>query len=358
MAYELKTIDDINREVTEVTGAERVPVRDNSGDARITTENFSKYFAEVFLPNITRIKTEVEPADLFPGQDGDGNFKATAEAMYNLFAGDSALIIGEDVRTLSVLREPTAIFPWFCLSYPNQNFTSANFPLEFIDKRRNLKHIYNEFNDPLLDPKAESFSGTWASNVFTLANNAANNAMLAELAEDWLYHGSPTSNWRIINDGTLDFKMTTMDVTARTITVDLDSETATGTNIIIYTNRVYRQATQARHFSEAGLATYQAGGGKSGRLFRRDQMQVITGHFDAWSQHALQNGGTGGSGALSVGTSGNAAISNGSGSATNQRLVFDSANSPNARTSATTAGETIAKSSSDYRYIYVGSYTA
>jgi hypothetical protein len=355
MAYELKTIDDINREVTEVTGAERVPVRDNSGDARITTENFSKYFAEVFLPNITRIKTEVEPADLFPGQDGDGNFKATAEAMYNLFAGDSALIIGEDIRTLSVLREPTAIFPWFCLSYPNQNFTSANFPLEFIDKRRNLKHIYNEFNDPLLDTKAESFSGTWSSNVFTLANNAANNAMLAELAEDWLYHGSPTSNWRILSDGTTDFNITGINVTSRTITVNLDSATATGTSIEIYTNRVYRNNSQARHFSEAGLATYQAGGGKSGRLFRRDQMQRITGNADVRSVGFVGLS-SAASGAMSLVDGGYTGYSGTNG--VNYKINFNSADSPDARTSATTDGETRSKSSSRYEYIYVGSYTA
>lgn len=255
-----------------------------------------------------------------------------------LYNPGTELSIAEDMKTMSVFRDVSPEFPWFCLSKPSENLTTANYPLEFINKRRARKYIYDEFGT-----NTSAFSGSWSGNVFTLDDNAANNAMLAELAEDWLYHGSPTSNWRIINDGTLDFKMTTMDVTARTITVDLDSETATGTSIEIYTNRVYRNATQARHFSEAGLATYQAGGGKSGRLFRRDQMQ---GHWHSAIIRAY-------TGADNLQISGYATLKNDTGPVYTRDPANDGTNG-----TPRTGAETIAKSSSDYRYIYVGSYTA
>ena len=247
--------------------------------------------------------------------------------------GATAEVVGSTIKTESKLIPISPTHPWFCLSYPSIDFTTANYSTEFIDELRARKYIYDEFGT-----NTSTFSGTWAGNIFTLANNAANNAMLAELAEDWLFHGSPLNNWRIINDGTLDFKMTTMNVTARTITVDLDSETTTGTSIIIYTNRVYRDATKARHFSEAGLATYQAGGGKSGRLFRRDQLQGF---------HILM--------ARAAST-----ITYGIGGTTTGVLDQRLTHIVNDGTNGTprTGAETIAKSSSRYEYIYVGSYTA
>ena len=265
--------------------------------------------------------------------------------------GATGFIVGSSMRTEATLIPISATFPWLCLSYPSVDLTTANYSTEFIDALRARKYIYDEFNT-----NTSSFSGTWSSNVFTLANNAANKAMLAELAEDWLYHGSPVTNWRIINDGVTDFKMTTMDVTARTITVDLDSETATGTSIIIYTNRVYRETTQARHFSEAGLATYQAGGGKSGRLFRRDQMQ---GHYHDFKHSAPSYNSTNGVYTTKdAGGNIHGLVRSNVGSTVQYELLVKGPITDTVNGTPRTGTETIAKSSSRYEYIYVGSYTA
>ena len=267
------------------------------------------------------------------------------------YAGFTPEVVGASIKTYSKLIPISASFPWLCLSLPSVDLTTTNYSTEFIDELRARKYIYDEFGT-----NTSAFSGSWSSNVFTLANNAANNAMLAELAEDWLFHGSPVTNWRILSDGTTEFNITGINVTSRTITVNLGGETTSGTSIIIYTNRVYRQATKARHFSEAGLATYQAGGGKSGRLFRRDQMQLLTVEYGMNTVAGMSRSSYDCQGALKLGSVKSYLPEyNGGGS---YDLAFDSSGSPNARTSAATDGETIAKSSSDYRYIYVGSYKA
>ena len=269
-------------------------------------------------------------------------------------------VVGSSIKTYATLIPISSTFPWLCLSYPSVNLTTTNYSTEFIDALRARKYIYNEFSDPLLSPRAESFSGAWASNVFTLANTPENVAMITELAEDWLYHGSLTSNWRILRSNNQDYNITGITVATRQITVNIDGSATSGASIEIFTNRVYRQATQARHFSEAGLATYQAGGGKSGRLFRRDQMQLLAGSLDGSLTSGIVyntfDGGGQASGVFSKGaTKANGYQSSPEDGAT---VNFLSSGSPNARTSATTGGETIAKSSSRYEYIYVGSYTA
>lgn len=257
------------------------------------------------------------------------------------YAGFTPEVVGASIKTYSKLIPISASFPWLCLSLPSVDLTTTNYSTEFIDALRARKYIYDEFVTNTSD-----FSGSWASNVFTLDDTVANNAMLAELAEDWLYHGSPVTNWRILSDGITEFNITGINVTSRTITVDLDSETATGTSIIIYTNRVYRDATKARHFSEAGLATYQAGGGKSGRLFRRDQMQ---GHWHTYRYGRRNGGSTSGADAMKQNYSDSNTIAE-------DRVIGIISDGTNG--TPRTGSETIAKSSSDYRYIYVGSYTA
>jgi len=308
---------------------------------------------------MTALIDETLPLDTDLAGNGAARIRETRAALNDLKDEcddryNELKIVGVSVIPLLKLIPISPTFPWFCLSYPNVNFTTANYSTEFIDELRSRKYIYDEFGTS----PVSAFSGSWSSNVFTLTDNAANKAMLAELAEDWLYHGSPTTNWRILSDGTTEFNITGINVTSRTITVNLDSETATGTSVELYTNRVYRDATKARHFSEAGLATYQAGGGKSGRLFRRDQMQ---GH-----RHKLEhpeNADYQSENGIKTAVSSSSSTLHGllravTGASPQQEIIVTSPITNGVDGTPRTGSETIAKSSSRYEYLYVGSYTA
>lgn len=192
-------------------------------------------------------------------------------------------IVGQSIKILNAYKAITADHPWFCMSLPDQTLDTTHFPADFIAEMRSRKVIYDEFNTAV-----SAFGGTWSGNVFTLTNNTANNAMIAELAEDWLFAGSPTTNWRILNDGTNEFNITGITVASRQITVNLDSKTASGTSVSVYLNRVYGSTTSCRHFSWAGLGLYMTGQNKITGLRRRDKFQR---HFHMGSYVWINPGG-------------------------------------------------------------------
>ena len=229
MATTHKTIDDIIRTKTALTGDERVPGRDSSGDFKITV----------------------------------GNMISSVQSVY----------LAEEMKIFSVYKEISATFPWFCMSLPDQNWTTDHYSADFIAEMRSRKVIYDE-----LDTNVSSFTGSWSTGVFTLDDNTANNAMLAELAEEYLFAGSPVTNWRLLNDGTYDYNVTAISVAARTIEVSTADHTPSGTSISIYLHRVYGSTTSARHHSWAGLGLYMTGSNKVTGLRRRDTMQ---GHYHA-----------------------------------------------------------------------------
>ena len=250
-------------------------------------------------------------------------------------------VAGEDLKMLKVYKAISASFPWFCMSLADQDWTTAHFSADFIATMRTRKVIYDEMGAS----PVSSFDGAWAGDTFTLTNNAANVAMITALAREYLYAGSPTTNWRLLHDGTNEFNIIAISVSARTIQVNLDSKTAAGTAIEIYRHRVYGSTTSARHFSEAGLGFYQAGGDKISGLRRLDQMQLITGKF-----HGGRAGWFAGEGAFSV----HRELADSSYYGRNSTIyLFNSANSPDARTGTKTeieAGTLLA-------YLYVGDYT-
>ena len=179
------------------------------------------------------------------------------------------LFAGEDIRLMKVYKPISVTFPYFCLSLPDQDWTTSHYSADFIASMRTRKVIYDEMGAS----PVSSFGGAWSGDTFTLTNNAANVAMITALAREYLYAGSPTTNWRLLHDGTNEFNIIAISVSARTIQVNLDSKTAAGSAIEIYRHRVYGSTTSARHFSEAGLGFYQAGGDKISGLRRLDQMQ-------------------------------------------------------------------------------------
>ena len=182
-----------------------------------------------------------------------------------LYSTETELLPGEDLRFLATYKAISPTFPWFCMSLPDQTLSATNYPQSFIDVLRAKKVTYDELNT-----NVSSFSGSWSGSDFTLDDTTTNNAMLAELAEEWLFAGSPTTGWRILVSGGSEYNITNIVTSTRKITV---SGSPSGTSIEIYLNRILGSTTSAKHFSWAGLGLYMTGQNKITGLRRRDQLQ-------------------------------------------------------------------------------------
>lgn len=174
-------------------------------------------------------------------------------------------IIGKSLMFLNSYIPISATFPWLCLSLSDRTLTTSNYSADFIAEMRSRKIVYDELNT-----NVSSFSGSWSGSDFTLDNNAANIAMITELAEDWLFAGSPTTGWRILVSGGSEYNITNIVTSTRKITV---SGSPSGTSIEIYLNRILGSTTSCKHFSWAGLGLYMTGQNKITGLRRRDRMQ-------------------------------------------------------------------------------------
>jgi len=305
------------------------------------------------IDNITRTKTALDGSERLAGRDATGDFKITAANISS--SAQSITTVGLQVITLKRYKAISDTFPWFCLGLPDQDLvqdteTGGNFPEALITEMRSWKVTYDEF-----DTAQTEFVGAWVAGVYTLTDTTANNEMIALLEEDYNFQGDFTK-FRILSDGTNEYEITALDSTARTITVDTTDNTPSGTAVEIYLHRLYGETTSVRHYSEAGLANYQAGDGKIAGLRHRDQMQLITGTLDPFINTAASGVNTATGVFDSNGdTAGHKWSNLTSGSET---ISFDSSGSPGARTSDDTDGETIARHISEYKYLYVGSYTA
>lgn len=310
------------------------------------------------LRNKTEI-TEITGEEWFYSQDVSSPYtvkKLKSQTLIDYINSLISLSVGSSVKYEETFIDISESHPWLCLSKPSEVLTTTNYSQSFIDARRARKWTYDEAGAS----PVSSFSGAWASNVFTLDNNATNIAFLTELLEDWIFHGSPATGWRILYDGTEEFNITNIVLSTRKITVDLDSKTATGTSIEIYTNRVYGSTTSCKHFSESGLADYQAGGTKIAGALRRDKMQKLTGSMSFMSGESGYGIASGATGVykLTAQTTDPHFDNTGGSTSGGLKFDFDSALSPNSRTSTTTDGETQAKSATIYKYLFVGSYQA
>jgi hypothetical protein len=243
-----------------------------------------------------------------------------------------------DLKFQKVFKAISPTWPWFCLSYADTTWTTANYSAEFIAYMRTLKVTYDE-----MSTNVSSFGGAWSGDTYTLTNNATNIAMITALAREYLYAGSPTTNWRILHDGTNEFNIIAISVSARTIKVNLDSKTATGTAIEIYRHRVYGSTTSARHFSEAGLGFYQGGGDKVSGLRRLDQFEK--------HHHSIATYKSGGGYILAIGTAANYQT---------LETIIGEAGDPTTDGTYTlrTGSKTEIEAGTLLAYIYVGTYTA
>ena len=214
------------------------------------------------IGDISRTKTVIDGTEWVPGRDSLGDFKIT---IMNLISSLQSLYIGQEMKFLNCYKPISASFPWYCMSLPDETLTTTNYDSAFIDEMRSRKVTYDELNTAV-----SSFSGSWSGSDFTLDNNAANIAMIAELYEDWLFAGSPTSGWRILVSGGSEYNITNIVTSTRKITV---SGSPSGTSIEIYLNRILGSTTSAKHFSWAGLGLYMTGQNKITGLRRRDKFQ-------------------------------------------------------------------------------------
>ena len=283
------------------------------------------------IDDISRTKTVIDGSERVPGRDSSGDFKIT---ITNLISSLQSLYVGQEMKFLNCYKPISASFPWYCMSLPDATLTTTNYDSAFIDEMRSRKVVYDEFNTAV-----SSFSGSWSGSDFTLDNNAANVAMIAELYEDWLFAGSPTSGWRILVSGGSEYNITNIVTSTRKITV---SGSPSGTSIEIYLNRILGSTTSAKHFSWAGLGFYMTGQNKITGLRRRDKFQ---GH---WHNSAITYTGNGLTGGLA-----NTLVGAASTTQWAQSIVTDGP-SGTPRTSSKTEME----SGTILAYVFVGSYTA
>ena len=246
------------------------------------------------------------------------------------FAGGS--MVGDYIFRGGNVEAISASHPRFCLTN-FENSTSvdvANYP-DYVPWLRAIQIIYLEG----LGGQTNSFSGSVSGSVLTLDDNTANNALFAALTEDQAAFGTFT-NWRTIDIDGVTFPMSALTA-PRAITVTGSPSTGTQ-NATFYPHRIAGSTTTARLISLIGRTPVGAGTGGviSGGLLRRDQMQQITGRVSLFpyssgssrpafeGEGALNNGVGGGTDATRIATD-SAAVRD-----TND-ILFDSANSPNAR---------------------------
>jgi hypothetical protein len=285
------------------------------------------------IKDIAATQTVLNSDDYFEIQENAGTSKKIQWS--TMYANFPALYVGESMQMFYSYKPISAAFPWLCMSLADATLSTTNYSQAFIDVLRARKVVYDEFNTAV-----SSFGGTWSGSNFTLTNNAANVAMIAELYEDWLFAGSPASGWRILVSNGVEYNITGFTVASRIITV---SGSPAGTSIEIYLNRILGSTTSAKHFSWAGLGLYMTGQNKITGLRRRDKLQ----------QFEWNNSGSGTANGTTLNADAGSAYpipwGNGSGTA---QTGFWKATTGTLRTGIKTEIE----SATAMIYLYVGSY--
>lgn len=146
-------------------------------------------------------------------------------------------------------------------------------------------HTLDVANEPILVPKlraekVSSYSGSAyvTDHTVSVAGSVATgsgtawDALLAQLAEDELVHGSYT-NWRCINIAGTDYAITNVNASAHTVTVS-GSPTSGSQTAIVYARRIAGSTTTARTYKDSGRALMsQDGTLRISGLRRRHHMQ-------------------------------------------------------------------------------------
>ncbi|MDY7026662.1 MAG: hypothetical protein SVR04_00035 [Spirochaetota bacterium] len=304
--------------------------------------------------------------DEFSIAEADGSNKYVLSAIIGLSIKHSAsvgrLIFESDYIAPAAFDkdDPESFYPAVCLSTieGKEDISASNYPTLVPELRS--RPVYYERGKT--GEKYQFDVTGWAivSNVATLtfANTTAENEILSALSADNVVNGG-YSDWQTItltaaigDIAAGDYNITDVDAVSRTIsfvyTASNNSGSVTAT-VRFYRHRIAGSTTTARLFQISEDALMSVGGDRVSMFRQLDQMQRITGSVD--------NVCSGGSadGAFSVSATGNTFTS---GSAPRYDVDFDSANSPNARTSATTDGQTRPKNTAAFVYMWAQSYVA
>ena len=243
----------------------------------------SQYEDEPVYTKITINNVAYETGDLYVTYDAVLTYVTHASAiLHNKLYGKS---VGELFTIAGNIKSPAQFddsspedaFFGLCLDdiadSETHDISSANYPdLVTWARAQQLKYLEGQTGE------ASTYSGSATGSVITLADNAANNALLAALYEDALVHGgglevASYTDWLPITwDGT-EYVITDVDTVAREITVT-GTPTAGAGSATVYPHRIAGSTTTARMFSMQGRNLTGAGMASvfSG-LRRRDQMQ-------------------------------------------------------------------------------------
>jgi hypothetical protein len=327
---------------------ELIGIQDSASIAEAAGTN--EYVLSALIYNVKKHAREVGETFTIPG-----NVKAPAE-----FDKD----------------DPGAFFPAICLT----NFDThtvvdeANWGADYITWLRGQSAVYNEGRTG----ETSSYSGSASGSVITLDDNAANNALLATMVAEVEAHveemGGDETNWFTVTwDGT-EFVLADdgtgypdIDSGTREITVTGTPTPGAG-NLTVYPHRIAGSSTTARVYSYRGRNIIGAGyDGVISGFRRRDQMQRITGIVDDGSTDGvlarnstvseLENNTVGAFADTEWSVAG-ARVDTGGIAAKASPLDFNSANSPNARTSSTTDGTTHGMDIGSHIYQHTGFYSA
>lgn len=242
-------------------------------------------------------------------------------------------------------KSPSVIFPAVRIDDADHDIDVANWP-DLVPLLRAHKLRAGSTTD---------FTCTVAGSVITFDDDTDENILLAALAEELLAHvqggGVAYTGWLSINVGGTDFVISDVDAGAHTVTVTGSPSTGSQT-VIVYSYRIAGSGTTARlrRVNAKSVVSHDGEECLAG-LRRRDRMQQITGSIEAdriWTTVTEETG------ALSAGTSASSEHPGTSNNATNHRLNFDSANSPDARTGTTTDPRAFV----GYLYLHGGRYVA
>jgi hypothetical protein len=262
---------------------------------------------------------------------------------------------------------PEDFNPAICLSSieTHLDISATNWPdLVPVLRARPAYYMHNKTGE-----KYQFDVTNWAivSNVATLtfANTTAELAILGVLSEDTVAHGG-YGNWQTITLASAigdiaagDYAITDVDAASRTISFTYTAADNSGSVTAVasfYRHRVAGSTTTARLFPVDGYAIMSEGSDRVSGFRKLDQMQQITGELSALNMSdALENATS--SGAFSITKRSTDGPSPGGGPCV-FNISLDSANSPDARTSATTDGETRPRNIAAYMYLWGRSYVA